>query len=73
MDGKPCGKPGTGPDAALLGQLICAAGATGLGNCRAGSHYPKQTRIVMPPLPKLPSMPDPCRGVPRNMFCGPRN
>ena len=26
-------------------------------------------RIVMAPIPRLPSMPNPCLGVPRNGFC----
>ncbi len=69
VDGPPCGKQGTTIDSALVGQLICATGATGLGNCPAGSHYPKQTKITMVPLPRLPSMPDPCDGVPDNSFC----
>jgi len=72
VDGRPCSKQGTTIDSALVGQLICATGATGLGSCPKGSHYPKQTRIVMAPLPRLPSMPDPCGGVPGNAFCGPR-
>jgi hypothetical protein len=69
VDGRPCSKPGTTSNADLLGQLICATGATGLGSCPTGSHYPKQTRIVMAPIPRLPSMPNPCLGVPRNGFC----
>ena len=72
VDGQPCGKPGTTIDPAMVGQLICATGATALGTCPAGSHYPKQTRIVMAPLPQLPTMPDPCLGVPSNGFCGHR-
>jgi hypothetical protein len=51
-----------------LGQLICATGAAGLGSCPSGSHHPKQTRIVMAPIPRLPSTPSPCLGVPRNGF-----
>jgi hypothetical protein len=69
VDGRPCGKSGTSTDLALVGQLICATGATGLGTCPPGSHYPKQTAVVMAPLPPLPTMPDPCAGVPRNAFC----
>jgi hypothetical protein len=69
VDGKPCSKRGTSTNAALLGQLICATGATGLGTCPAGSHYPKQTKIVIVPIPHLPTMPNPCSGVPRNAFC----
>jgi hypothetical protein len=68
VDGPPCGKKGTSLNGDLVSQLICATGAQ-LGSCPKDSHYPKQTRIVMAPLPRLPSMPDPCLGVPRNGFC----
>ena len=37
--------------------------------CPSGAHYPKQTKITMAPIPGLPSMPNPCLGVPRNGFC----
>jgi hypothetical protein len=69
VDGRPCGKPGTSVNSALVSQLICATGATGLGPCPAGSHYPMQSRITLAPLPPLPSMPRPCSGVPANGFC----
>ena len=69
VDGPPCTKPGTSINSALMGQLICATGATTLGPCPKGSHYPKQTRIEIAPLPPLPTMPSPCADVPRNRFC----
>jgi hypothetical protein len=69
VDGKPCAAAGTSINSALTGQLICATGATALEPCPAGSHYPQQTRIILAPLPLLPTMPDPCAGVPRNAFC----
>jgi hypothetical protein len=69
VDGPPCGQRGTSLNTPLVGQLICATGDTVLGPCPPGSHYPRQTAIVMAPLPELPSMPDPCAGVPRNGFC----
>jgi hypothetical protein len=73
VDGRPCGKQGTSTDGALVVQLICATGATGLGiPCPAGSHYPKQTRIALAPLPVLPTMALPCAGVPANGFCSRR-
>jgi hypothetical protein len=51
----------------LLGQVLCD---TGFGDCPAGAHYPKTTGVVMHPLPKsLPSMPNPCAGVPANPWC----
>jgi hypothetical protein len=69
VDGPTCDRRGTSINNALIGQLICATGATGLGPCPPGSHYPKPTAVVMTPLPHLPTMPDPCAGVPRNGFC----
>jgi len=69
VDGPPCASPGTSLDAALVTQLVCATGATTLGPCPSGFTYPKQTHISIAPLPTLPSMPNPCDGVPDNGFC----
>ncbi|HKB29636.1 MAG TPA: hypothetical protein VKD26_02240 [Streptosporangiaceae bacterium] len=67
VDGPPCGAAGTVNDQALFDQLICA---TGFLTCPDPSaHYPQQTAITIAPLPRLPNMPDPCRGVPRNAYC----
>ncbi len=52
---------------ALLGQLLCD---TGFGTCPAGSSYPQLTLITMHPLPTdLPTMANPCQGVPDNAWC----
>jgi hypothetical protein len=66
-DGKPCGRPGTGGDAALYAQLGCA---TLQGNC-SNPHrgYPRQTSVDFQPLPRLATMPAPCSGVPQNAYC----
>jgi hypothetical protein len=69
VDGQPCTGPGTGNDTALEDQLICNTGVEPCPLPPSQAKYPKQTRIVMLPLPRLPSMPDPCAGVPRNAFC----
>ena len=40
--------------------------------CQPGDHYPRRTKVVMHPLPpasKLPTMPNPCQGVPVNPWC----
>jgi hypothetical protein len=67
VDGQPCGKPGTGNDTALLQQLGCS---TISGRCVVpNARYPRQTRIDYVPLPALPSMPNPCQGVPANPYC----
>jgi hypothetical protein len=52
---------------ALLAQVLCD---TGFGDCPPGAHYPKSGAVVMHPLPGgLPSMPNPCAGVPANAWC----
>ncbi len=53
-------------DANLLTQVLCD---TGLAGCPTGTHYPQRTNVVMRPLPALPTMPNPCRGVPANPWC----
>jgi hypothetical protein len=55
----------TGGD--LLAQVLCD---TGFGTCPAGAHYPKSTAVVVRPLPtNLPTLPNPCDGVPANPWC----
>jgi hypothetical protein len=67
VDGRPCTRPGTGSDPTLLTELGCS---TLSGRCGAPhAAYPRQARIDAIPLPELPSMPDPCAGLPGNGFC----
>ena len=33
------------------------------------ASYPQQTRTAVLPLPRLPGMPQPCAGPPKNAFC----
>lgn len=51
----------------LLTQVACD---TRILTCPAGAHYPTPSRVRLAPLPQsLPSMPDPCVGVPANAWC----
>jgi hypothetical protein len=64
-----CGKITTASNTGgpLLDQVLCD---TGFGTCPAGASYPARTGVVMHPLPAgLPTMPDPCSGVPANAWC----
>jgi hypothetical protein len=55
---------------ALLGQVLCD---TGFGTCPAGAHYPQATGVQLERFPEgLPSMPNPCQGVPSNAWCNPK-
>jgi hypothetical protein len=56
----------------FLNEVLCDSGVklTGFG-CQPGDHYPQRTKVVMHKLPKsLPTMPNPCAGVPSNPWCG---
>jgi len=52
----------------LVNQVLCD---TGYGACPAGANYPKPTGVILKPLPTklLPTMPNPCVGVPSNAWC----
>jgi hypothetical protein len=44
----------------------------GKAPCLPTDHYPRQTHVTMHPLPparELPTMPNPCAGVPANPWC----
>ena len=56
-----------GPAQQLYFQALCD---TGLGSCPKGSKYPPRTGVVLHKLPTtLPTMPNPCSGVPANPWC----
>jgi hypothetical protein len=60
-------------DPAFLNELLCDSQATGTATCTPTDNYPRQTHVVMHPLPKhLKTMPNPCAGVPSNPWCGRR-
>lgn len=59
---------GSNTDTSLLLQVECDAGVLSGALC-ASAHYPQATAVTMHPLPRLPSMPDPCSGVPANLWC----
>jgi hypothetical protein len=64
-----CGAPSTATnlDNALVTQVECDSG---LGSCPAGTHYPAKAGVHLEPLPHgLPTMSDPCAGVPSNAWC----
>jgi hypothetical protein len=64
--GKSAGGNAFGSAQNLYFQALCD---TGLGTCPAGSHYPKHGAVELHAVPKLPSMPNPCKGVPTNPWC----
>jgi hypothetical protein len=64
-----CGVTTTSTDLGsdLLGQVLCD---TGNGPCSSGMVYPQVTKVTMHPVPAgLPSMSNPCEGVPANAWC----
>ena len=59
----------------LAFELLCGNVGSLVGisiPCPGGAPYPKRTHVVMHALPKnLPTMPNPCAGVPSNRWCEP--
>lgn len=74
-----CGRPDVGYVGPSLVGLICASGPVlTLGPLSPtcpdglpGASYPQRTAVRMRPIPfdSLPTMPDPCAGVPENPWC----
>jgi hypothetical protein len=57
---------------ALFNEVLCASGIFGTGNppCSGTDTYPRPGTVTMKPLPtNLPTMPNPCVGVPDNAWC----
>jgi hypothetical protein len=53
----------------LLDQVLCDSQIIASA-CPPGANYPRHTGVVMHPLPSgLPTMSDPCEGVPANAWC----
>ncbi len=71
VDGQ-CGGPAPG-DTTLAGQIVCASGLIDEHypgfQCPGPAHYPQRTQVRLISLPRQPSMPDPCAGVPANPWC----
>ena len=66
---KRCGPTTTGGNTGgeLFPEVLCD---TGMATCPPGTHYPKPTGVVLHPVPiGLPTMPNPCAGVPANLWC----
>jgi len=68
-----CGATGSGEiNQPLLEQVECNTQILSTKPCPPGSAYPRRTAVKMHALPKakkLPTMPNPCAGVPRNPWC----
>ena len=64
-----CGVPTTSThlDNTLVSEVECDSR---LAPCPTGSNYPPQTGVKLAPMPQgLPTMADPCAGVPANAWC----
>jgi hypothetical protein len=66
-----CGIPDAGESLAspLGAQVACDTGFFGECPKTVVANYPKLEKVVMQPLPRQTSMPEPCLGVPKNGWC----
>jgi hypothetical protein len=72
-----CGQtaPAPDPNPTFTAEVLCDSQFTGPGTpCPPGANYPHRTQVIMHALPAakdLPTMPNPCAGVPANPWCTP--
>jgi hypothetical protein len=66
-----CESPNSGDQTVLAAEVLCASQLVAPCPDLPGASYPRPAaRFSLPPVPPdLPSMPDPCAGVPRNPWC----
>jgi hypothetical protein len=66
-----CTNPNSGDQAVLAAQAECASQLVGPCPSLPGANYPRPApQFPLPPVPtNLPSMPNPCSGVPSNPWC----
>jgi Periplasmic copper-binding protein (NosD) len=66
-----CGIPDAGESLAspLGAQVACDTGFFTECPSTVVANYPKETKVVLQPLPAQPTMPNPCLDVPRNPWC----
>ncbi len=65
----PCSQPNGGVDPLLVSEVLCATQLIFPCPGLPGARYPRPTGVRLIPIPKQPSMPNPCRGVPSNPWC----
>jgi hypothetical protein len=66
-----CETPNSGDQTALAAEVLCASQIFAPCPELPGATYPRPApQFSLPPVPSnLPSMPDPCAGVPKNPWC----
>jgi hypothetical protein len=70
-----CGQTAAVPDSnpQMTAQVLCDSEFEGPATpCPPGANYPRRQQVIMHPLPAardLPTMPNPCAGVPANPWC----
>jgi hypothetical protein len=65
----PCGDPNGGDLGPLVAQVLCATQLVAECPGSPATSYPRPTKVTTTPIPKEPTMPDPCKGVPANPWC----
>src|SRR5437763_957084 len=65
----PCGQPNAGDEGPLTAEVLCATQLLAPCPSLPAASYPRPTHVVLPPVPRQPTMPNPCAGVPANPWC----
>jgi hypothetical protein len=62
------GSPAAGSTGPFLGEVYCDT-QLDTALCLPTDRYPRRTKVIMHPVPKQKTMPNPCVGVPANPWC----
>ncbi|MFL5797328.1 MAG: hypothetical protein ACJ77A_05275 [Actinomycetota bacterium] len=65
----PCGQPNGGDEGPLVAEALCATELLFPCPQNPAADYPRPTTVKLMPIPREPSMPNPCVNVPVNPWC----
>jgi hypothetical protein len=65
----PCGQPNGGDEGPLVVQALCATQLLFPCPQNPAANYPRPTKVALMPIPREPTMRNPCINVPANPWC----
>jgi hypothetical protein len=65
----PCGQPNGGDEGPLVAEALCATELLFPCPQNPAADYPRPTAVKLMPIPREPTMPNPCVNVPVNPWC----
>jgi hypothetical protein len=64
-----CGQPNAGDEGPLVAEALCATQLLFPCTSNPAANYPRPTKVQLMPIPRQPTMANPCVRVPANPWC----